>query len=318
MYMVPKGPHLDFEEPVIELAQKIEDLLRNTDFDPEEIKNLNQKKVKLHKKIHKKLTPWNRVELARRLGRPYPLDYARNMLTDFVEIHGDRCFSDDSAMVTGLAKLDGESIMVIGNQRGRDTAESIKRNFGMSHPEGYRKAGRAMKLAEKFDIPVICLIDTPGAYPGIGAEERGQAQAIAENLKLMSSLEVPIIAVVVGEGASGGALGIGVGDKLLMLENACYYVITPEGCATILWGDNAKKKDVCGVMKLTSDDLKKLKIVDRIVEEPLGGAHWNVEEMYTLLKKSLISELKKLKGLNKTALIEQRILKYSQIGQILE
>jgi acetyl-CoA carboxylase carboxyl transferase subunit alpha len=316
--MVPKGPYLDFEQPVIELAQRIEDIMKNTNATSSDVKDLISKKEKLQKKIQKKLSPWDKVELARRAGRPYTLDYANNMLEDFIEIHGDRCYSDDPAIVTGLAKLNGNSVLVIGHQKGRDTQESIKRNFGMSHPEGYRKAARALKLAERFNIPVICFNDTPGAYPGIGAEERGQAQAIAENLKIMSTLEVPIIVVVIGEGASGGALGIGVGDRLLMLENACYYVITPEGCAAILWGDSAKKKDVSAVMKLTSDDLKNLNVIDKIIPEPLGGAHWNPDEMYTTLKKALIEELNVLKGLEKSELVEKRIEKYASMGIISE
>jgi len=316
--MVPKGPYLDFELPVVEMAQKIEDLMKTSNADSTAIKNLVLKKEKLQKKLQKKLTPWQKVELARRMGRPYTLDYAKNMFTDFIELHGDRCFADDKAIITGFAKLDGQTVMIVGNQKGNDTKESIKRNFGMSHPEGYRKAARAMKLAEKFNIPIICFNDTPGAYPGIGAEERGQAQAIAENLKLMSGLEVPIIIVVIGEGASGGALGIGLGDRLLMLQNACYYVITPEGCAAILWKDSAKKKDVSAAMKLTADDLYNLKVVDKIIPEPLGGAHWNPAEMYGTLKETLIKELLELSSLKKSKLIEKRVEKYASIGAFPE
>ena len=314
MHMAPKGPFLDFELPAVELAQHIEGLIKSSTDASDEISELTGKLEKLHKKAQKKLTAWDRVELARRTGRPYTLDYTKHMLKDFVELHGDRCFSDDLAIVTGLAKLEDRSVVVIGNQKGKDPKDSIDRNFGMSHPEGYRKAARAFQMAERFNLPVISFIDTPGAFPGIGAEERGQAQAIAENLKLMSTLEVPIINVVIGEGASGGALGIGVGDRLLMLENAVYYVITPEGCAAILWGDNAKKKEVSSQMKLTADDLKNFGIADRIVPEPLGGAHWNPNAMYRTLKEILTEELKELRNLKKSELLEKRICKYAAIG----
>ncbi|MBF0430838.1 MAG: acetyl-CoA carboxylase carboxyltransferase subunit alpha [Fibrobacteria bacterium] len=313
---VPKGPYLDFEQPVIELAHRIEDLMRNSNITSSDVKELISKKKKLQKKVHSKLTPWHRIELARRAGRPYTLDYATNIFSDFVEIHGDRRYADDPAMITGLAKLDNQSVVLVGTQKGKDTQESIKRNFGMANPEGYRKAARAFRLAEKFNIPVVSLIDTPGAYPGIGAEERGQAQSIAENLKIMATLKVPVVVVITGEGASGGALGIGVGDRILMLENSWYCVITPEACSAILWGDNSKKQEVCGVMKLTPDALKKLGIIDKIIPEPLGGAHWDPDLMYSTLKSALVQEISQLKKVSTDELIEQRISKFSSIGAL--
>ncbi len=314
MAFLPKGPYLEFEVPVAELAQQIEDLMKNSNVTQNDLKDLVNKKEKLQQKIHKKLQPWDRVELARRPGRPYTSDYIQNIFTDFVELHGDRCFGDDPAIVGGLAKLGDQPVVIVGNQKGKDTRESITRNFGMAHPEGYRKAHRLFNMAEKFSLPVITFIDTPGAYPGIGAEERGQAQAIAENLKQMATLETPIICVVIGEGASGGALGIGVGDKLLMMENAWYCVISPEGCAAILWGDNSKKKDLSSVMKLTSDDLKKIGIVDRIIKEPLGGAHWNPPQTYEEVKTVILEELQELQKLSTSELVEKRIEKLSKIG----
>jgi len=310
----PKGPYLDFELPVVELAQRIEDLIKDKNVTPEDVKALVIKKEKLQSKIHKKLTPWNRVELARRAGRPNTSDYINNIFTDFIELHGDRCYGDDAAIITGLGRINGEPVVVVGNQKGKDTKESIQRNFGMAHPEGYRKAARAFKMAEKFSLPVVSFIDTPGAYPGIGAEERGQAQAIAENLKLMSLLEVPIICIVIGEGASGGALGIGVGDRFLMLENAWYCVISPEGCAAILWGDNKKKVEMSSVMKLTAQDLAELNIVDKIIPEPLGGAHWDPVEAYQTVKSSIYAELQILQKTPITDVVDQRISKLSKIG----
>jgi len=314
MAVLPKGPYLEFERPVVELAQRIEELMKTESVTPDDVKNLVSRQEKLQKKLFSKLTSWQRVELARRAGRPYTLDYIDNCFTDFIELHGDRCFSDDPAIIAGMAKLDGNSVMVLGHQKGRDTRESIKRNFGMAHPEGYRKAARMLRLAEKFNLPVICFIDTPGAYPGIGAEERGQAAAIAENLKLMSTLPVPILCVVIGEGASGGALGIGVGDRLLMMENAWYCVISPEGCAAILWGDNAKRQEVAKSMKLTASDLVDIKIVDRIIPEPLGGAHWNPGEQYEIMKPILVEEIKKLMSQTAGELVNQRLAKLAAIG----
>lgn len=315
---VPKGPHLEFEQPVVELAMKIEDLLKTGTITDADVKSLQAKKEALQKKIASKLTSWNRIELARRAGRPFTLDYVKNIFTDFVELHGDRRFGDDPALICGLARLGDQSVMIIGQQKGRDTKESIRRNFGMANPEGYRKALRCMKLAEKFKLPVISFIDTPGAFPGLGAEERGQGEAIALNLMEMAVLRVPILAVVIGEGASGGALGIGVGDRLLMLENAWYGVISPESCSAILWGDSSKKQDLSGTMKITADDLKALGVIDRIVPEPLGGAHWDPEAMAATLGEVLKEELSRLMGVNIDALLRKRADKYASMAQFSE
>jgi acetyl-CoA carboxylase carboxyl transferase subunit alpha len=315
---VPKGPHLEFEQPVVELAMKIEDLLKSSEVTGADVKGLQAKKDALQKKIAAKLTPWNRIELARRAGRPFTLDYIQHIFTDFVELHGDRRFSDDPAMVTGLARIGDQSVMIVGQQKGRDTKESIRRNFGMAHPEGYRKALRCMKLAEKFGLPVIAFIDTPGAFPGLGAEERGQGEAIALNLMEMAVLRAPILAVVIGEGASGGALGIGVADRLLMLENAWYGVISPESCSAILWGDSSKKQELSGTMKITADDLKALKVIDRIVPEPLGGAHWDPEAMYETLRAVLVEELAALGGAKIDRLLTDRAAKYAAMAQYSE
>jgi acetyl-CoA carboxylase carboxyl transferase subunit alpha len=315
---VPKGPHLEFEQPVVELAIKIEELLKTSEITNSDVQALITKKEALQQKIASKLSAWNRVELARRAGRPYTLDYIQNLFTDFVELHGDRCFGDDPALITGLARLDGQSVLVLGHQKGRDTKESIRRNFGMAHPEGYRKALRCMKLAEKFNLPIIAFIDTPGAYPGVGAEERGQAEAVARNLLEMSTLRVPTLVVVIGEGASGGALGVGVGDRILMLENAWFGVISPESCSAILWGDSSKKQELSETMKITAADLLGLKIIDRIVKEPLGGAHWDPEAVYGTLKEILIEELESLNRLDPAERVEKRLAKYAAMAQYTE
>jgi acetyl-CoA carboxylase carboxyl transferase subunit alpha len=312
---IPKGPHLEFEQPIVELSMKIEDLLKNSEIKTADVKDLIAKKEAMQKKISGKLTAWNRVELARRSGRPYTLDYVANIFTDFVELHGDRCFGDDPALICGFAKLDGKSVMVIGHQKGKDTKESIRRNFGMAHPEGYRKALRCMKLAVKFNLPIITLIDTMGAYPGIGAEERGQAEAIARNLMEMAVMPVPILCIVIGEGASGGAIGIGIGDRLLMLENAWFGVISPESCSAILWGDSSKKVELSETMKITAEDLFGLKIIDRIIREPLGGAHWDPDQMYRILKGVITEELETLNKVKTPELVEKRIEKLSAMGQ---
>ena len=315
---IPKGPHLEFEQPVVQLALKIEDLLKTGEITNSDVEELVAKKEALQRKIANKLTAWNRVELARRPGRPYTLDYIQNLFTDFVELHGDRAYGDDPALVTGIARLGGQSVVVMGHQKGRDTKESIRRNFGMAHPEGYRKALRCMKLAEKFTLPIIAFIDTPGAYPGIGAEERGQAEAIARNLMEMALLKTPILVVVIGEGASGGALGIGVGDRLLMLENAWFGVISPESCSAILWGNSSKKQELSGTMKITATDLKDLKVVDRIVKEPLGGAHWDSEAMFEMMRSVLTEELESLQAMEIEQLIERRLDKYADMAQYSE
>ncbi len=309
---------LDFEKPIIELEKKISEMeiyARDTGLDlSEDIKRLSKKAESLQRDIYSKLTPWQRVQLARHPDRPYTLDYIKNMMSDFVELHGDRNFADDPAIVAGLAMIDDQRVAIIGHQKGRDVKENLFRNFGMAHPEGYRKARRIMNLAAKYHIPVVSLLDTPGAYPGIGAEERGQAEAIAKNLMEMSHLPVPIIIAIIGEGASGGALGIGVGDVILMLENCWYSVISPEGCAAILWRDNAKASLAAEVMKLTARDLLELKIIDKIVKEPHGGAHWDHEEAAKILKKHLLEELVRLKKIPPGELVNKRIEKFSQMG----
>src|SRR3989339_75620 len=289
---------LEFEHPIVELERKIQDMrhftsTENIEF-KEEIKRLEKKLEKLKEEIYSQITPWNRVQIARHPKRPYTLDYINGIITDWVELHGDRAFSGDAAMVAGMGKLNGKSVAIVGQQKGRDVKENIKRNFGMPNPEGYRKALRIFKMAEKFGLPVICFIDTIGAFPGIGAEERGQAEAIARNLREMAVLQVPILIVIVGEGASGGALGIGVGDRVLMCENAWYCVISPEGCAAILWSDRAKAPDMADRMHLTADKLKEHNLIDEIVPEPLGGAHRNPKEMIATVKSHLIRHLDEL------------------------
>ncbi|MDZ7722724.1 MAG: acetyl-CoA carboxylase carboxyltransferase subunit alpha [candidate division KSB1 bacterium] len=283
---------LDFEKPIVEIEKRIAELREfslNEDIEiHREIERLEAKARKLRKDTYSKLNRWQRVQLARHPERPYTLDYVKRIFTDFMELHGDRNFADDPAILGGIAKLDGMPIAVIGHQKGRDTKEKIERNFGMPHPEGYRKALRIMKLAGKFHRPIITFIDTPGAYPGIGAEERGQGEAIARNMFEMSQLPVPIISVIIGEGASGGAIGIGVGDRVIMLENTWYSVITPEGCAAILFRDQSKNEQAAEAMKITAKDMLNLKLVDRIVKEPVGGAHCNFDQTANLLKKALV------------------------------
>ncbi len=315
--------YLPFEQSLAELEKKIDELqhLANTNNDIEikdEIKNLKKKYNKMLKNIYANLTPWQRVQVARHPQRPYFLDYVRNIMTDFVELSGDRLFADDKAIVAGFAKIDKKKVIIIGHQKGRGTKENIYRHFGSAHPEGYRKAIRIMKLAEKFKLPVISFIDTPGAYPGIGAEERGQAQAIAYNLREMSALEVPIISVVIGEGGSGGALGIGVADKILMLENAYYSVISPEGCAAILWKDGTKAPDAAEALKITASELLSLKLIDDIIKEPIGGAHRDKEFVYKGMKEKLILYLNELSKLSKKGLVKNRYSKYRQIGVFAE
>lgn len=309
---------LEFEKPVIDLQKKIaemEEYARETGVNlNDDIKRLQKKADTLRTDIYSKLTPWQRVQLARHLDRPYTLDYIKRITSDFMELHGDRYFADDPAMITGLAKIDNHRVVIIGQQKGRDVKENLHRNFGMSNPEGYRKALRLMKMAAKFHLPVLTFIDTPGAYPGIGAEERGQAEAIARNLLEMSRLPVPIIVTVIGEGASGGALGIGVGDVILMLENCWYSVISPEGCAAILWKDNSKASIAAETMKLTAPDLLELRVIDKIVPEPPGGAHWDHDAAAVILKKHLLEQIKRLQKIPEKELIEKRIKKYEAMG----
>lgn len=311
---------LDFEKPIIELEQKIQEMKKLSDtLDiEEEIKNLEEKVQQLQDQIYNNLSRWQIVQIARHPERPYTLDYIQKMTTDFIELHGDRCFGDDKALVGGFAKLNGETVMVIGQQKGRDTKSNLYRNFGMMNPEGYRKALRLMKLAEKFEKPVITFLDTPGAYPGIEAEERGQAEAIARNLFEMSKLRVPIIVVIIGEGASGGALGIGVGDRILMLEYCWYSVISPESCSSILWRSWDYKEQAAEALKLTAKDLIQFKIIDRIIPEPRGGAHRNPEQAALILKEALIDELNKLKKIKIDKLIEMRVEKFLNMGVYIE
>mgnify|MGYP006278485039 CR=1 FL=1 len=309
---------LDFEKPIVELEQKIEEMRGLAAADDvnieDEIDRLETKLEKLYVKVYDGLTRWQRVQLARHPDRPYTLDYIERMTSDFLELHGDRKFGDDKSIVAGIGTVAGQKMVIIGHQKGRNTKENVYRNFGMPNPEGYRKALRLMKLGEKFNRPVVCLLDTPGAYPGIGAEERGQAEAIARNLYEMSRLRVPILILVIGEGASGGALGIGVGDRLLMLENTWYSVISPEGCASILYRDSGKAEDAAESMKVTAQDLMEMGIADRIIQEPLGGAHRHYDETAEIVKQVILEELKSLQEIDPDLLIEQRIQKYSQIG----
>ncbi len=312
------GTGLDFEKPVVELERKIEELKKFSSGEKmdlsDEIKKLEDKLEKVKKEIFENLTPWQRVQIARHPKRPYTLDHISMIMTDFVELHGDRAFSDDKSIVAGFAKMDGNRICVIGHQKGRDTKENLERNFGSAHPEGYRKAMRIMKLAEKFKIPIVTFIDTPGAYPGIGAEERGQAGAIAYNLMGMAVLEVPIIITVIGEGGSGGALGIGVGDRICVLENAYYSVISPEGCAAILWKDRSKAPDAAEVLKLTAADLYEMGLIDDIIKEPLGGAHRDAVATAANIKKKIVKYLGDLGKLSVKDLLAARYEKFRKIG----
>lgn len=309
---------LPFEKPIVELEKKINELKAHSKDGidlSDEITSLEKKMEKQLEEVFDNLTPWQRVQVARHPLRPYTLDYIRYLTKDFIELHGDRYFSDDRAMVCGFATWpNGQSVCLIGHQKGRDTKENLLRSFGSAHPEGYRKAMRLMRLAEKFGKPIICFIDTPGAYPGIGAEERGQAEAIAENLRDMADIKVPIIAIVIGEGGSGGALGIGVTDKVLMLENAYYSVISPEGCAAILWKENARSPDAAKALKLTAEDLLKLGVIDEIIPEPLGGAHRDFEKTAENLKNAVNHSLEELGKLSQKELPELRYQKFREMG----
>ena len=313
---------LAFEKPIIELEAKIKELQtfgsdKEIDLDPE-IKKLDQKLQKMKDSIYRNLTDWQRVQIARHPSRPYTLDYINMIASDFLEVHGDRLFADDFALIAGFAKIGNEKVLVMGHQKGRDTKENILRNFGCAHPEGYRKAIRLMRLAAKFNLPVITFIDTPGAYPGVGAEERGQAQAIAENLKEMSGIPTPIIAVVIGEGGSGGAIGIGVADKVCILQNAYYSVISPEGCASILWRNSVKAPDAANALKLTGEHLIKFGLVDELIPEPPGGAHRDPEAVAAALKKTILKFIKELSSLSKKELLENRYGKFRKIGEFAE
>ncbi len=308
---------LEFERPILELEQKVEEMRRVIDdLDlNDEIDALERRVNELRASVYGNLTRWQKVQLARHPDRPYTQDYIRHMTSDFVELHGDRHHGDDHAIVGGFARLEGQSVMILGQQKGRDTKSNLFRNFGMANPEGYRKALRLMHLAAKFGRPVITLIDTPGAYPGIEAEERGQAEAIARNLFEMARIPVPIIVVIIGEGASGGALGIGVGDRILMLENTWYNVISPESCSSILWRSWEYKEQAAEALKLTAPDLLAQGIIDRIIPEPLGGAHRNHVEAALLLKTALLEELKQLRSQKPEQLRRNRIRKFGQMGE---
>jgi len=311
---------LDFEKPIVELEEKIEEMRKledNLDI-KNEITTLEEKVHQLKRNVYDNLTRWQRVQLARHPMRPYTLDYIYLMTTDFFELHGDRYYKDDKAIVGGFAKLGDQKVMIIGHQKGRDTKSNLYRNFGMPNPEGYRKAGRLMKLAEKFNTPIITLLDTPGAYPGIEAEERGQAEAIAKNLFDMSLIKVPMIVVIIGEGASGGALGIGIGNRVLMLENTWYSVISPESCSSILWRSWEYKEQAAEALKLTATDLLEQKIIDRIIPEPLGGAHRNPEKMASTLKNVLLEELAPLMKMKPEKLVQNKIDKFGSMGVFVE
>ncbi len=311
---------LDFEQPIAELDAKIEELqLVNNGQDlnldlEEQITQLRAKNKEQTKKIFSSLDPWQTARVARHPQRPYTLDYLPRIFTDFDELAGDRAYADDSAIVAGTARLDGKPVMIIGHQKGRSTAEKVKRNFGMPRPEGYRKALRLMKMAERFNMPIITFIDTPGAYPGIGAEERGQSEAIAMNLKVMARLTVPIICTVIGEGGSGGALAIGVGDRVNMLQYSTYSVISPEGCASILWKTAEKAPTAAEAMGITAKRIKELELIDNIVEEPLGGAHRDMDTMAAFLKQAIKKDLTDLEGLSDDELIEKRYQRLMSFG----
>lgn len=314
-----KTTFLDFEQPIAELEAKIEELRFVQDDSAvdisEEITRLEGKSQALTKDIYAKLTPWQIAQVARHPQRPYTLDYLRLMFSDFQELHGDRAFADDHAIVGGIARFNGQSCMVIGHQKGRDTKEKILRNFGMPRPEGYRKALRLMKLAEKFGIPVFTFVDTPGAYPGIGAEERGQSEAIGHNIFAMAQLEVPIITTIIGEGGSGGALAIGVGDQVLMLQYSVYSVISPEGCASILWKTAERAADAAEAMGITAHRLKALGLVDKIVNEPVGGAHRDPAQMAVYLKRALNDALRQVADLKPRELLNQRYERLKSYGR---
>jgi len=315
---------LDFEKPILELQRKLEELKKHPENNSmgiqfeEEIAIIEKKIEETKRQIFAQLSPWDRIKIARHPKRPFTLDYVASIFTDFSELHGDRLFADDHAMIGGFAKLEDHKVMVIGTQKGRDTKENIRRNFGSAHPEGYRKALRLMRLADKFGLPIISLIDTAGAFPGVASEERHIAEAIAVNLREMMLFEPPILAAVIGEGGSGGALGIGVADRVLILENAYYSVISPEGCAAILWKDRSAAPKAAEALKITARDLLQLGLVDEIVPEPLGGAHNQLPEMAQTLKAALLKNLEALKKLPASDRLKMRYQKYRAYGQFLE
>jgi len=312
--------YMEFEKPLMELEKKIEELagLSGGMDLTKEVAKLEKKADEMRADIFSNLSRWQTAQIARHINRPFTMDYLNLIFTEFTELHGDRLFGDDHAIVGGPARLDGEPVMVIGHQKGRDTKEKVYRNFGMPNPEGYRKALRLMKMAEQFKLPVITFVDTPGAFPGIGAEERGQAEAIARNLREMASLTVPIVVVITGEGGSGGALAIAVGDRVLMLEYSVYAVISPEGCAAILWSDGTKGAQAAEALKLTAQDIKELDVIDEIIKEPLGGAHRDHEAMAKALHEALARNLAELKKLSGEQLVEQRYQKFRKMTRCIE
>jgi len=311
---------LDFEKPILELERKIAELKKfslekKIDL-TQEIEKFEERLHKLKQEIYGNLTPWQKVQIARHPDRPTTLDYIQMIMSDFIELHGDRLFGDDKAIVTGLAKLEGKKLVIVGHQKGRDTRENLERNFGCAHPEGYRKALRIFKLAEKFSLPIVCFIDTPGAYPGIGAEERGQAHSIAENIRELFNIHTPIVVIVIGEGGSGGALGIGVGDRIGMLSYSYYSVISPEGCAAILWREKEKAEEAARTLKLTAEDLYQLGVIDEIIEEPLGGAHRDPMATAEKIKEFIFRNLQILQKIEPSELLEARYQKFRKIGII--
>lgn len=315
--------YLDFERPIEELENKIAELTelntRRPNLDlSSQIEELEKQVTRIKRKIFANLTPWQITQLARHPQRPVTSDYISRIFTNFIELHGDRKFSDDPAIICGVAYLEKQPVFIIGHQKGKDTKSNLRYNFGMPHPEGYRKALRIMKLAEKFKKPLITFVDTPGAYPGIGAEERGQGEAIAQNLFTLSQLKIPIIVTIIGEGGSGGALAIGMGDRILMLENAIYSVISPEGCAAILWEDKGKIEESAAALRLTAKDLLELEVIDEIIPEPLGGAHYNIDEMSKELKKALIKHLQEVQKYNISTLVLTRYKKFRKMGKFIE
>jgi acetyl-CoA carboxylase carboxyl transferase subunit alpha len=303
---------LDFEQPLADLVTRMEELAAIGAKD--EVKRLQEQIEKQKAKLYSDLTPWQRVLLARHPRRPYTLDYIERIVSDFTELHGDRGFADDPALVAGIGRIDGVGFVVVGHQKGRDTKEKLYRNFGMPHPEGYRKAIRVMELAARFGLPILSLVDTPGAYPGVGAEERGQAEAIARNLRDMAMLEVPIVVVVTGEGGSGGALAIAVGNRVVMQENAVYSVITPEGFASILWRDGSRAEEAAIAMRMTARELKEFGIIDEVVPEPLGGAHQDWDEAARLLKDAVMVNYRALVGQSGPELVAGRVARFEGIG----
>ena len=319
--MASQNFYMDFEKPLVELEKKITELkeMSGDSLDlATEIGKLEKKAEKVRSEIFANLSRWQTAQVARHPNRPFTTDYIKHIFTDFIELHGDRLYGDDHAIVAGLAKLDGEPVMVIGHQKGRDTKEKVYRNFGMPNPEGYRKALRLMGMAQQFNLPIITFVDTPGAFPGIGAEERGQAEAIARNLREMACLTVPIIVVVTGEGGSGGALAIAVGNRVVMLQYSVYAVISPEGCAAILWSDGTKGAQAAEALKLTATDIKELEVIDEIVPEPVGGAHRDHEAMAKNLHEAISRHLAELRGMSGEQLVEDRYRKFRKMSRFVE